>query len=1448
MSVALTDFWGDAVDVAPLVTPDVPFDFDTDATDFTDVELNPNYAQAAYGASVSSDTQPTGANAVIDGDGSTAWVGGSLDEGERFTIDLGAVQTINLLRLVQGATPQVDQASTVLIEFSSDGTSWGNIGSFAGIPDPIDPGGDISARYWRFTDLSGAYWHPVDGWTVYSVEIGVLSPVDPTDPEFSSPYVDSPTTVGWKTGWLKIDYSGIGTDTPTINLDVSSSDVLMILWERVGSDFVEVDRVREGTLDETLYAGVFYVEISFRGLWQGPPFTVVGTFTSTTVTDGGGGEPPPGPPHDIAYRVEILYDEDTDITGICSVANSSFDTMANGQVGTCEIWVEDLDHDQVFVVGKPLALKIDGAYEWRGFVASVSRRYAFPVVNTVGVTPVLVPRWQVIRGSDVNILFSKRVVYNKADPTKQISYYPAGAHDDTIIADLVENYLDLTDDGLDTSSGVVHVGESQIDNTGAPFSPAQTWGEAMRLISVVPAALWYIDPDKVLRYVSLETATAPWAVSDHPDGTLSYGMREVVVLNDGTSLANEAFVWGAGKGDADEHFAHYENALSQETHGLWQWSDHRLNDFKEASLLRRATTYVEGEASSGRGHKDDLVGAEFVIFRAGLRVGMILTVQVLAFDFNLTLPIRAMRISFPASQGVDGDGHFMSFVRYWVSATNVYDEAWAGGDRPQPTNVRPPPPGCQFVPRSEACTGEGWAAAFYDPFDRTWTKNDPWGDGGCGAWGNATHTLTTGTQWVDVGPGPWCIVYASNGAQDVSFDDSRDTTRPAAENRSFSVSVTAQGHVFAEIMAQDQGTNSKTVDLAWGAGYAYYLRVRRVGGYLFVKVWKQSGEIEPDAETIAIPEVFGSSTVAGFKADFVSPMAGDIGLTTTSKPGRLAISTSNGRGWVYYNDAWGEDGRVPTYGLDFVSTFGTVWSSRFWPAGTFPVNPDIVGAVQPIDAICTSLGVPLFDRGDGGDHADAGAFNTRKLYDLHWAWNSDNGLSGTTQADGRMIVRDHYYAPFRAPRGATSVTITGKAYINAPETGIFSLGSQPGPSGEGAITFEIWDVDPAFDGTGSDTADPTHSSVISSSVSDYTYKDGDGGPVTEYQSFSYSRSISAGETFQLGGKITNTDGDLINSHGPTSSFAVNSGGRRVLELKIFDVAIKFDWMAQACGPTEPNVAGFQQQAVNCNTNTLFCEAPKWKSGNQYELLRDYVNNSPIVYYNGARLTIKTDYVLDDATAGLVTITAIPSGDQTDHLSVCYAVRDLQVFELPKADPKFNKHPGYVAPVTPPPGYHPHFVPQFGWGTIFDSVNCTCASAAMYLDAVTGGSQRATPPQIRAAQSDQSGGIGLDDAADALATYGVTLHVHTNTFAAFSAALDVGPVMIAGTYGQIPPQYNSDLPFTGGHSMMALCWSDSRKAVLVYDPLGTASMWMPSQVIRNYMEDFGGGSCEYGATV
>jgi hypothetical protein len=1274
MSVPLTDLWGSATDAVPLIVPGVPLDFNTDCSAFTDIAISPNYATVANGASASSDTQATGAGDAIDSDDSTAWIGGSLDIGERITIDLGSIRTIDLIRVLQGATPADDQSAQVLIEYSDDNATWSNIGSFAGLPELVDTGGPISARYWRFTDQSGSFWHPVSGWHVYSIEIGTQAPVDSTDPTISSPYIDPPSNYGWKTGWFKLDYSGIGSATPTLSFDVSATDVVLIVWERTGGAFVEVDRVRHNVLDTTLYAGLFYVEVSFRGFWQGPPFSLVGTVTapldlifdddfSRTVATGlgaapdttiwsnvindlasvtpgyarlgavddsvvyhglpwikdgeiwfdfwvpahrsdsisyrvdgqdvlvsgpsnrflisvqvssdqdgsnyliatgggavidmavsantwyrvrysldvanttgyerlkvwkaalaepstwgathhpstfsrpplsddsiglhigggtvdearltnlkiytahldtviwdpssphfGGGPEPPPPPHDIPCVVKIEVNGE-DVTDLVVIETAQFESAASGQVGTCEFALKDLEHTEAFPTGKPITLKLDDVVQWRGFVANVARRYAFSVDRVSGSHPELTPRFLVVRGNDINILFSKRFVYNKADPTKHTPIYAQNTTDQAAILDLGSNYLDLSGDGISTS-GVTHVGNIAPDGKSYVFQPGMTWGDAMAAIAQLPGALFYIDPMKVLRYVDVDTVTAPFQVSDKPvaGGPTApapgpYGIREVTITKDGTALAVDALVWGAGLGDTDMHFQRYANSSFKTIHGgiAWQWGDFRTDLYKDKSLLARAKSYVDGSSQSGRGHRDDAVGVEFVLFKAGLIVGQVVTVQVLTYQFLQNLPIRRIRISFVGAQR-QADDTFKFFVRFWVNASNVIDDPWSDAEYPVPLNYRKEP-NCQFVPRVEACTEEGWTPVFYDPFDRSWSVAGPWGNPGCAAWGHETHTTFTGTEWVHVGPGPWCIVYASSGSgspgADVTIQDGSTLapgTIPQAMAASFAVTAHANGTVSATNWSNDLRGEGKNVDLGWGVSAAYYLRIRKTVAGLAVWMWRQT-DPEPDFPAISLPTLYVDGTAADFQGR--SLMGEDLQITARNKPGQFGASTQAGSGWVYYTDAFPVN-PVPVYNTDWVSIYPPyVWQSRFWPAGTFPVNPDIVGSTQPINAICTSLGVPGFypedgsgSRADGGDHA-ADSFRGRRLYDLHWAWNSDNGLDGTTQADGRMIVRDHEYAGFLAPQGATHVYVTARVYINAPETGIFSLGSQPGPSGEG---------------------------------------------------------------------------------------------------------------------------------------------------------------------------------------------------------------------------------------------------------------------------------------------------------------------------------------------------------------------------------------------------------------
>src|SRR5207253_1367780 len=109
-----------------------------------------------------------------------------------------------------------------------------------------------------------------------------------------------------------------------------------------------------------------------------------------------------------------------------------------------------------------------------------------------------VPRYFEIIGSDLNVLFQKRFLYDKTTPTKiDLTHFAADTPDKTIIEYYAANHLDLAGDGLDTTSLVQHVGTPSTDNdiSGAA---AWSWGQFMEFVNFNIGAVYYLDPDHKL--------------------------------------------------------------------------------------------------------------------------------------------------------------------------------------------------------------------------------------------------------------------------------------------------------------------------------------------------------------------------------------------------------------------------------------------------------------------------------------------------------------------------------------------------------------------------------------------------------------------------------------------------------------------------------------------------------------------------------------------------------------------------------------------------------------------------------------------------------------------------------------------------------------------------------------------------------------------------------------
>lgn len=346
-------------------------------------------------------------------------------------------------------------------------------------------------------------------------------------------------------------------------------------------------------------------------------------------------------------EVVWLYEGD-DITEHVQFRPARFRSQANAQVGQANIRVRDREHmfaPGYFHAGGTLECWIDGERQWDGWVMVVAREYAFDVDDTTVV--MATPRFWVLTGLDRNLLFQRRHVYNQDRPTQPFPDFPEGTTDQEALLEVANNWLDLSGDGLDLS------GITEIDSPGQgePFVLGEIgamWGVTFEDCSKITGGVYCIDPDRVVRYVDDQTVTAPFILSDNPAATPgSVGYREVDDADDGMEMANDALVWGAGRGNASPVFFRYENDDLIEEYGRWQWADQAIGASRQETVRKRARTYVEGSPEHNRGHGDPLPTVRLVTFQTGFRAGQVARFIHETYGIDRPLPIMSVTATFP---------------------------------------------------------------------------------------------------------------------------------------------------------------------------------------------------------------------------------------------------------------------------------------------------------------------------------------------------------------------------------------------------------------------------------------------------------------------------------------------------------------------------------------------------------------------------------------------------------------------------------------------------------------------------------------------------------------------------------------------------------------------------------------------------------------------------------
>lgn len=374
----------------------------------------------------------------------------------------------------------------------------------------------------------------------------------------------------------------------------------------------------------------------------------------------------------------------TDYAPSVAFARSWFESAVNGQVGQCKIVVRDDTASMAFETGAVVSLLVDSEPIWEGYLVSVGWTYAFEALNLDDAGPT---RWWSLEGSDINILFQKRIIYTKADPAETLGkLYGPNTPDSDAIADLVSDYLDLSGDGLDLSTKVETVADINDDQEARAWEAGMAWGDGMASIAALPGGVYFLEPGRFLVYTDVNTANAPFALTDQPAGD-DAGYREMKIVRDGSSLANDVLAWGMGYGSAVPVFVRDEDAASQAEHGVWQTGVIKTGVYKQATINRIAASIIDGSPANQRGAKDDRVSVSLVTYRAGFRPAQKVDFTSNVFGFNDVIPIRKMRVTFDSPDT----------PRYELTLSHEIDLPWGFFD-PFRFNLPPLPPFPPFPP------------------------------------------------------------------------------------------------------------------------------------------------------------------------------------------------------------------------------------------------------------------------------------------------------------------------------------------------------------------------------------------------------------------------------------------------------------------------------------------------------------------------------------------------------------------------------------------------------------------------------------------------------------------------------------------------------------------------------------------------------------------------------
>jgi hypothetical protein len=563
-----------------------------------------------------------------------------------------------------------------------------------------------------------------------------------------------------------------------------------------------------------------------------------------------------------------------DITDDVMFETASFTSAVNGFPGACGFRVRDTLHSHAFVAGAETYLEIDGKRRWGGYITQVTRGFAFPYDDTTDESSVA--RFFTLTGVDYNILFAKRVLFDKANPTNvAFKSWPVDTAADTVIRYIFDHYTTLADDGCVYDS-VTNAGTINPDKVASVGTVGFTFGDAMTEINRLINAVWYFDAFKNLHFTSADDRDNPIGLSDNP-GANEVGFREAAFLADGTKLANDVFVWGAGTGSRRMAFAHVESGPSKNAHNLWQYAEFTSAMYHQWAVDERASSILNGNDQSLRGWKNNRDAWTLTIFDTRFSLGHKVLVTSDTFGLSDVYPIRKTTITFPTPWDVKTE---MLLSHELDDPWNFYEFWFPRLSPPEWTIIDPPPFPCtNCADCPDLCAG--CECGITDGFNRV--VDGSWGTSDAGLVWEDTSPSDAGLHYSSVADGVGSVLVSTDGtgfhgvvSQELftsalsgsfalSFQFMCPTVRPFITVNASDVYAGTQtifGYGAGEVWLGWEGDVLGTgIPITLVDGTWYTVRLEREDGVeVRMKIWA-AGDTEPDwTDTVAIPSVTPGGT------------------------------------------------------------------------------------------------------------------------------------------------------------------------------------------------------------------------------------------------------------------------------------------------------------------------------------------------------------------------------------------------------------------------------------------------------------------------------------------------------------------------------------------------------------------------------------------------------------